>query len=286
MIVPIELVGRTGRMNLVFGRRNGRTVLLENYGEAPLKITRLNYPDNSDLAQLILMHTTAGLFGGDSIDLSIRLESGSRVLICSQSSLKVHPANDASARQRVQLQVDRDAEIHLYNDPLIPFADSRLIQTFEIDLDEQARFYSWEGFMAGRVARGEAWRFALLSSETRLAIGGTLAHLERFRIEPAHSSPARRWVMSDHTYFRTAIFYDCRIKEDFCEALHELIPEAGVDQPRPGLLLIRVAAKSGLALRSMEVVSLERLFAFIGERFTKTAVGFRLQGKMSKRHVD
>ena len=46
---------------------------------------------------------------------------------------------------------------------VIPFAGSSLRQTTRIDIEPGARLVFWEGLMAGRVARGERWRFRELS---------------------------------------------------------------------------------------------------------------------------
>ena len=47
------------------------------YNETPFKITRLHDSDSRGIAHLILMHSTAGLFGGDALECVIRVEAGS-----------------------------------------------------------------------------------------------------------------------------------------------------------------------------------------------------------------
>src|ERR1051325_1762761 len=83
--------GQLSRLDLVFGVKSGKTIIRESYSEVPFKITRLYYPEDSNLAQLIIMNTTAGLFPGDRLAMQIRVEPGARVLITSQASTKVHP---------------------------------------------------------------------------------------------------------------------------------------------------------------------------------------------------
>src|SRR6266571_7902923 len=126
MPVPICHVGRHGRLDLTFGSRNGRTVLHDCYCEVPFKITRLQEARSFGLPHLILMQCTAGLFGGDKLECTIRLETGARVLITQQAATKVHPSAAGLAIQNASILLAASAELHLYNEPIIPFAGSRL----------------------------------------------------------------------------------------------------------------------------------------------------------------
>src|SRR5260221_13128251 len=119
--------------------------------EVPSKVTRLHRPPPSDLAHVMLMHCTAGLFGGDRVDTTIRVERGARVLITQQAATKVHPSRDRDAVQTTCVCVAAGAELHLHLDPLILFAGSRLDHRVTIELEPGPRFSYWESFMAARV---------------------------------------------------------------------------------------------------------------------------------------
>src|SRR5262249_22512289 len=136
--IPLSEVGRRGRMSLRFASRGGETVLSEAYCEVPFKITRLQ--NSGGIAHLILMHSTAGLFGGDVLDSNIHIESGAHVLITQQSATKVHPAGGKPGVQTHRIRVDRDAVLHVYYEPLIPFRGSRLTQRTLIDIESGGGF--------------------------------------------------------------------------------------------------------------------------------------------------
>ena len=68
MPVPLAEVGRRGRLDLTFALQDGQTILRDAYCEIPFKITHV-LNSHRPFAHLILMHCTAGLFGGDEIDL-------------------------------------------------------------------------------------------------------------------------------------------------------------------------------------------------------------------------
>src|SRR3989454_10504423 len=106
MAVPLSEVGRHGRLDLIFSSRHGRTVIRDAYCEIPFKITRLHDSHLSGIAHLILMQPTAGLFGGDTTECAIHVESGARILITQQSATKAHPSCGRRAIQTNRIRVE------------------------------------------------------------------------------------------------------------------------------------------------------------------------------------
>ena len=241
MRVPLAEVGRRARMDLIFAQQGSRTVLRHAYCEVPFKITRvLNWRD--PVPHLILMHSTAGLFGGDELECSIRVERGVRVVLTQQSAMKVHPSEARPAIQRNSVIVERSAQLQLYLEPVIPFADSILRQNTQINVEPGGRLAFWEGFMAGRVGRGERWQFQELSSETHLFLDGRLVYLDRFRLPTGHEHSA--WTMGRGNYWGTGLYVGEEASR-FAAMLHEKVPEAGVDMPYPEIAVMRIVSASG-----------------------------------------
>jgi urease accessory protein UreH len=228
-------------MDLAFALQNGETVLQHSYCEVPFKITRV-MNSRQTAAHLILMHCTAGLFGGDDIECAIRIKSGARVLLTQQSATKVHPSGDRPAIQKTSVIVDSDAELQLYLEPVIPFADSILRQTTYIQVATGGRLVFWEGLMAGRVGRGESWQFQELSSETQLRTGNLLTYLERFRLLPDKARTS--WAMGDRTYVGTGLYVGQHARS-LAMDLHNMIPEAGIDRPENHVVIARVIGARG-----------------------------------------
>ena len=83
-------VGRVARLDLVFARRRGRTVLAHAYAEPPFRVGRLL--DAGPVAQMILVCSGPGVFAGDRLEQRVRVERGARVLLVSQAALQLHPA--------------------------------------------------------------------------------------------------------------------------------------------------------------------------------------------------
>jgi urease accessory protein len=246
MAVPLCDVGRRGRLSLTFGSHCGRTFMRQTYCEIPFKITRLHQRARSGVAHLILMQSTAGLFGGDSTECEIHVESGARILITQQSATKVHPSCGKRAVQTNRIRVEAGGELHIYFEPVIPFSGSRVSQTTMIDVDPAARLCFWEGLMAGRIGRGEVWRFDEFASETSLRVNGRALYLDRFRLRPSESFPDMDWVMREARYLATGLCFD-EGRADLADRLHAALPESnvGVDMPVPGLTVARIVAARG-----------------------------------------
>jgi urease accessory protein UreH len=242
MRVSLADVGRCGRMDLSFVLQDGRTILQDCYCEVPFKITRVLNSDSS-LAHLILMQCTAGLFGGDDVQCRIRVGRGARVRITQQSATRIHPSLlRRPALQRNHVIVEDGAELQLYLEPLIPFAGSRLNQRTHLDVSAGGVLWFWEGFMTGRVGRGEAWQFLELDSETKLTSDGRLLYLDRFRLPGEH--PQSAWTMGEGTHMGTALYAGIdatRVAAD----LHQTLAGAGVDALSSQVALARIVESSG-----------------------------------------
>ena len=166
------------------------------------------------------------------------------MLITQQSATKVHPSRGVPAVQRVNIHVAPEAELHFSCEAVIPFEDSCLEQTTSINVATGGRLYYWEGMMSGRISKGEAWKFQELSSQTSLRVEGELLYLDRYRLRPRTWSPTDRWTMGENHYMGLGLCFNQRAT-DVSTQLHELLPNAGVDEASPGLTVVRSPARNG-----------------------------------------
>jgi len=242
MRVALAEVGRRGRIDLTFSLQNGQTILRNAYCEIPFKITRV-LNSRPPAAHLILMHCTAGVFGGDDLECSIRVERGGHAVVTQQAATRIHPSEGSLAIQRNRIIVETGAILELYFEPIIPFAGSSFEQTTSIDVQPGARLVFWEGLMAGRVGRGECWQFRRLDVETQLRSNDHLRYLDRFRLVPDGRERSPR-VMGDSTYLGTGLYVGDDA-DQFIARLHEALPEAGTDVPSEHLAVSRVVSPAG-----------------------------------------
>jgi len=220
--------------------------------------------DVDGAAYLIIVCAGPGIFGGDDLRQSIHVGRGARVVLTSQSALQIHPPMQASkaskasepagaptAALRHDYRVDEDGELHADWDPAIPFADARLDQRIAIDLADGARLFWSDALMAGRVGRGEAWRFASLSHALRVRARGALAYLERYTLTTDRSA-SRAWIAGDATRSGTVLVAHAGATAAAAAELHAALESAfapdvaaAVDCLQDGLMLARLLSASG-----------------------------------------
>jgi urease accessory protein len=252
-------VGRSARLELHFEQRAGRTILARSYAEPPFRIGHAFDVDGA--AYVILVCASPGVFAGDRFDTRVTVGPGARVLLASQSSLQVHPG-DASEPAMVSsdFHVAGDGELHCLWDPIIPFADARLIQRLDLDLAQDSRLYWSDALMSGRTSRGESWEFAALDHELRVAIGGALGYLERYRLAPSPpasvaAGPCRydashRWKAGTAHYAGTILVHHPDATPTLAERLHDSIAEShdvhgAVDLVESRLMVGRLLGENG-----------------------------------------
>jgi urease accessory protein UreH len=219
-------IGRDARLELAFERRRGRTVIAHAYCEPPFRIGRCLALDEA--AYVIVACSGPGVFAGDRLRQSIRVGSGARVVLTSQSALQAHPGPaPAPAIVEHRYTLDEDAELHVAWDPLIPFAGARIAQRFDLAMPSSARLAWSDALMAGRVSRGESWRFRELAHELRLRIDGRVAYLERYRLAPDDRDVTRAWMAGGATYLATGLVHHDRANADTAQAMHDALANHG-----------------------------------------------------------
>ena len=246
-----SVIGRHARLDLTFLYRNGRTVLAQAYAEPPFRVGRC-FAEGDGL-RLILTSCAPGAFGHDHLRQIVRVGSGARVWLTSQSALQVHPSRDGgTAHVQSSYHVANRAHLHCHWHPLIPFADARIKQRIDVNIAGDGSIYWSDALMSDRHTRGERWTFALLAHELAVSRDGSLEYLERYRIEPKELAVARPWAAGDASYLGTTLVSGRTIEPGVAERLYsELSRLAGVraaaDRLNDRVLLVRLLGVSGAA---------------------------------------
>jgi urease accessory protein UreH len=246
---PLSAIGRRARLDLVFEYRRGKTVLTESYAEPPFRVGRAL--DAGPYAYVILACTGPGVFGGDALEQRIRVARGARVLLVSQAALQVHPTAAGPATLESRFEVEPDAELDCFWDPVIPFAAARLAQRIDVQSAAGSRLFWSDALMAGRTGRGESWRFDDLAHELRFRVDGRLMYLERYRLTPRSHPVERTWIAGGAQYVGTTLVHDGQATAATAGRLQQQLSaiggdvRAGVDCVAPNLLVGRVLAVRG-----------------------------------------
>jgi urease accessory protein len=156
-------IGRDGALRLQFERRGAATVVAGCRSTLPLQVLAPLALDDP-AAIISILNPTGGLVGGDRLSIDVILAAGTHAVLTTPSATRVYRTDAEEATQSVKLALGPRAVVEWVPDHTIPFAGSAFRQAIDVDMDATAGLILVDAFSAGRIARGEAWRFAVLES--------------------------------------------------------------------------------------------------------------------------
>src|SRR2546422_6053420 len=115
-------------------------------------------------AVVSILNPTGGLVGGDRLAIDVVVGPAAHGCLTTPSATKVYRTAGAAAEQSVRLRLGAGAILEWVPDHTIPFAGSAFRQAIDCEVGDGATLLVMDAFAAGRIARGEAWGFALLES--------------------------------------------------------------------------------------------------------------------------
>jgi urease accessory protein len=255
-VIAASRVGRDGRLALGFERRGPRTVVARCRYTLPLQVLAPMALDDS-AAIVSVLNPTGGLVGGDALSIEVDVGPGAHACLTTPSATKVYRAASAPATQDVALRVADGARLEWIPDHTIPHAGAAFRQVLSAEVGEGAALVVVDAFAAGRIARGEAWRFALLDST--LAIrdrSGPVLH-DRFVLRDG--GPRGLGVTEERPYFATVVVVADAGLAAFAERVAALGDDAGVALGagrlgRRGAVVRCLAADAPALVRALDAV--------------------------------
>ena len=247
---------------IAFRRRGARTVLadLQARGGARLLLPRAT-PDG--WTEAVLVNTAGGLTGGDRLTLAATLHDGADARLTTQAAEKIYRSIDGPAVLRNSLSLGPGSRAEWLPQETILFDGAALDRRLDVDLAPDAQLLAVEAAILGRTARGERVAQGSLRDSWRVRRTSRLLFADSIRLEgeiARHAAgPATlRGACAFATVLYVAPDAAARL-EPLWQALTDLGGiEAGASLVS-GLLVARVVASDGLALRRALVPALARL---------------------------
>jgi urease accessory protein len=166
---------------------NGQTYVREQSFRAPLHVSK----PHEDAGALVvnIVNPTAGIFDGDTIELSAEAEAGASLVLTTPSASRVYRSRSggpAKVTQRFSAQAG--ATLEFFPEPFIPQAGARYQQKTELHADPNATLLFFDWLTPGRVASGEVFRYAELCWDLDAFVNDRLCARERYRLCPEDAS--------------------------------------------------------------------------------------------------
>lgn len=176
--------GKVSRISACAALKDGKTILEDLSFTAPYKIMTPFEKENGGI-QIMPLCASAGIMAGDSQEFSYHVKEGADLEILSQSFEKIHKMDEGSASRTIEVQVDKNAALYYYPQPVIPFAQSAFDSKMTIHLeDETSKLFFLEIISCGRNAHEERFQYRRFSSKVLLYRGEKLIYRDNTRYEP------------------------------------------------------------------------------------------------------
>ncbi|MDQ8201635.1 urease accessory protein UreD [Pelagicoccus sp. SDUM812003] len=164
--------------------------------KSPIHISKPYWDGHSLL--LNLMCPTAGMLGGDEVELDVRVDEGAALVLSNPSSLRIHKMDaQEGAQWQQRFRVGPRALLESNPEWLILQAESSFVQRTSIDLSTGAELFFVETIAPGRVAHGEQFGFRSFRNRLQLRYEGQLALDEKFHIRPSQQTDLG-WIEPAH----------------------------------------------------------------------------------------
>ena len=180
-------------LQLGFAARDGRSVLIHNRHQGPLRVQKALYPEGAAVCQAMVLHPPSGIAGGDELNMKINVGEAAHAQLTTPGAGKWYRSGGPSAAQNLQLQVANGGCLEWLPQESIVFDGAIARMGTRIELAADACFIGWDILCLGRVASGEAFRHGELSTQMRIERAGQALWLERGRVsggDPMLASPA------------------------------------------------------------------------------------------------
>ena len=214
-----------------------------------------------DALDAVFLNTAGGLTGGDRFDLAIACDAGAHTVVSSQAAERAYRAMPGQvAEVRVALDVAAGGRIDWLPQETIVFDQSALSRRLDVRLTGDATALLVEPIILGRTAMGEVVHQMFLSDQWRVWRGDHLIFADAIRLcGDAQKVMARKATGGGARAMATVLLAGAQAAQALGKI--DLPPESGASLIADDLLLIRLLAQDGFALRRQLIPVVEALAA-------------------------
>jgi urease accessory protein len=201
-----------GQLRLVCGvDETGRSYIREQFFSVPFHLGK-PFHDHGVLV-VNVANPTAGMFRGDSMQSTVRVETGARLLVTNPSATRVHDTQGGRSETGQDYFVQAGGWLEVLPELFIPQRGARHRQRTRIILEYGGELSLLEMLAPGRVASGEVLAFDELDWRTEIRHGEDEVVRERFILSPKNKSLRALKIFSPHTYLATFFLITHRLRK-------------------------------------------------------------------------
>ncbi len=194
----------------------------------------------------ILINTSGGLAGGDTVHTTAEAGESSMLSLTSQAAERIYRTLGPAADVRVKLSVGKAATLLWMPQESIFFEGSSLTRALDVEMGEEATFLAIEPMVFGRHEMGERVKHVSVEDRWNVKQNGKLTHAERFKLGPDWSTSKASFATNLAT--ATVLLISPRADTLIDPVRKVLGPDDGASAWN-GKLVARLVAKDGFHLR-------------------------------------
>ncbi len=175
------------RLALTLAKTDRGSRLLERNHEGPLYVQRPFYPEGPDHAHIYLLHPPGGIVSGDSLDVTLDINSNAGGLFTTPGAGRIYRARHDTfpQSQTVELTLDRNTIAEWLPLETIVFHGCNGVLKTRVNLPDcgSALFIGWEILCLGLPASQAEYTQGQLTQSFEIWAGNTPLLLERMRLD-------------------------------------------------------------------------------------------------------
>lgn len=248
----------TGRIAMAVKARDGTTVLDRLYQAGPLR-ARVVRPEPGQRTTVVLINTSGGIAAGDHLMVSVEAAPGTALTITGQGAERIYRANagDRASHVETALSVAAGARLEYLPQETIIFDRAGLERSLRIDLAAGAEYLGVEALIFGRTAMGEQVREAHVLDKIALFRDGALVYRDALRLPRQTAAGLQTGATMGGAAALATIMFAAPDAASRLAGVRAALGEADAGATmRNGLLLVRILAQTGKALRAIVVLVL------------------------------
>jgi urease accessory protein len=189
-----------GTAHLTVAVKEKRSVVIEQFGQAPLQLHRPLYLDTNSFPTVFLRTPSYGLLDGDIHELFVQVEEDAELELRTQGATLVYPG---VSEQKIHIRIGSGGRVRFLPHPLILAAQASLKQRITIELANDSELVFKESWVCGRIAMGERWQFNEFDNLVEILRHGESVFRESFVIRPLRDNLAHPAICGSYTGFET-----------------------------------------------------------------------------------
>lgn len=232
-----------------FQHKHNKTVLMERYHDAPMKISKTHPLYPGDELYVCMMDASPGLMEGDHYEIMLELEENAGVYFTNQSSTKIHPCHgEGSSSLNQHFRLRKNSLLEFIPEPVIPFKQSRFSNHMDVFMEEGSQFAYADIISPGRSHLGEQFLYDYYESRMNVYWLDRLIANERFYSAPFDGRYQELCNFGSFSHAGSLWLFSEQITETFVHAVRNLLQDTNHHQLLTGASIL---SKHGMVVRAL-----------------------------------